>query len=199
MKGHTMHNITTTTLRRNGKKQRGFTMVELIVVLGIIALLAIFGMPFARALIIDGKVPDVAQDINKTATKVRNSYAGGGATPYSSINTAGFANLSRGLAGSITVTGTGAAATMSHDIGQTGSTITVASNTITTAGDSFAVTMNTVNEAACPSLAAQLGKAAEQISINGTVVKAVNGTFNSATASTACTTGDGNTYVFVFR
>jgi len=184
--------------------QRGFTIVELLVVLAIIALLAIFGLPAARGMIIGGKVEPTASDVNKVVTKMRANFAGQGSTPYTNLGaaaaaTANFANTSRGLASSITVTGAGATATAQHDLGATGSQIGVAQGTITTAGDSFTVTFPTANEAACPGLAAQLSRAAEVITINGTAVKAAGGTYNGGTAQNLCTAGDTNAFVFTFR
>lgn len=188
----------------NKQSQRGFTIVELLVVLAIIALLAIFGLPAARGMIIGGKVEPTASDVNKIVTKMRANFAGQGSTPYTNLGaaaaaTANFANTSRGLASSITVTGAGATATAQHDLGATGSQIGVAQGTITTAGDSFTVTFPTANEAACPGLAAQLSRAAEVITINGTAVKAAGGTYNGGTAQNLCTAGDTNAFVFTFR
>lgn len=185
-----------TTINR---RQRGFTIVELTIAIGIIAILAIFGLPFARGLIIDGKVQPTATDITRAAAKVRSNFANQGATPYASITTASFANAARGLASAITITGTGTGSAMTHDIGATGAAVTVASATITTAGDAFSVTLPTVNDAACPALAAQVSKSAEVITINGTSVKAAGGTYNGQTAGAACTSGDANTFVFTFR
>lgn len=185
-------------------KSRGFTIVELLVVLAIIALLAIVGIPMMRGMIVSGKVEPTAGDINKIATKLRTNFQGQGTTPYTNLGTAAeatanFANTARGLASALTVTGTGATATIQHDLGATGAEIGVASATVTTAGDSFAVTVNDVNEAGCPMLAAQLSKAAEVITVNGVSVKAAGGTYNGGTATNACTTGDTNDFVFTFR
>ena len=113
--------------------------------------------------------------------------------------TANFANTAAGLASSLTVTGTGATATVQHGLGATGSQVAVASSTITTAGDSFTVTFPTVNMAACPGLASQLSKAAEVITINGTSVKAAGGNYNGGAAQNLCTAGDTNAFVFTFR
>lgn len=185
-------------------KSRGFTIVELLVVLAIIALLAIVGIPMMRGMIVGGKVEPTASDINKVATKLRTNFQGQGSTPYTNLGTAAqatanFANSARGLASALTVTGAGATATVQHDLGATAAQIGVASATITTAGDSFVVTVNSVNDAACPMLAAQLSKAAEVMTVNGTSVKAAGGTYNGGTATNLCTAGDTNAFVFTFR
>lgn len=186
------------------RKNRGFTLVELMVVLAIIAILGIIAVPKMRAVIVDGKVEPTASDINKVATKIRTNLAGQGATPYLNLGTpaaatAVFANTARGMASTMTVAGVNAASTVTHDIGATGSNIAVASSTITAAGDSFTVTLPTVNDAACPGLASQLSKSAEVITINGTNVKAAGGVYNGATAQNLCTADDTNTFVFTFR
>ena len=192
------------TSAQGAKKSKGFTLVELIVVIAIGALLALFAVPYARGVIINGKVEPTANDINKTVTSIRGNFAGQGVTPYNNLGvgaaaTAIFANTARGLASSLTVSGNGAAATVQHDVGETGSQIAVAAAAITTPGDSFSVTLPTVNNAACPGLAAQLSRVAEVISINGAAAKAVGGTYNGGVAQNACSEGDTNTFVFTFR
>ena len=189
---------------RQPRFARGFTLVELLVVIAVIALLAVYSIPSMRGVIIGGKVEPVGSDINKVATKMRTNFSGQGATPYTNLGapaaaTANFANAARGLASALTVAGAGATATVQHDLGATGSQIAVASSTITAAGDSFTVTLPTVNEAACPGLAAQLSKSAEVITVNATAVKPAGGAYNGGTAQNACNAGDNNASVFTFR
>lgn len=186
-------------------KQKGFTLVELLLVIGIIAVLVVFGTPFVRGVLIEGRVDPSSQDITKISNALRTTFnASGSATPYSTITSGNAATTlaaaARGRANALTIGGTAAAPTVLHQLGgSTGNTVTLASNTLTTAGDSFALTVGDVNDSACPNLAVQLARTAEVISINGTTVKASGGTFNGAAAQGACTTGDANDYVFVFR
>lgn len=193
------------TLARVARAQRGFTLVELTLVIAIIGILVAFATPFVRGLLIEGRVDPTAQDIIKITNSMRAAAASTGSnTPYTNLGapaaaTAVFANTGRGKANTITIAGTGNTATAQHQLGATGAQITVAQATITTLGDSFTVTLPTVNEAACPGLATQLSKVAEAITINGTSVKAVGGRYNGAAAQNACTAGDNNTYVFAFR
>ncbi len=184
--------------------QKGFTIVELLVVLAIIGVLVVIAVPAARGIIIGGKTAPTASDINKVVSSIRANFSGQGNTPYTNLGngaaaTAIFANTARGVASSLTVTGAGATATIQHDIGATGSQVTVAQGTITTLGDSFDVTLPTVNASACPGMASQLAKSAEVITVNGTNVKAAGALYNGGTAQNACTANDTNTFVFTFR
>ncbi|TAL65674.1 MAG: prepilin-type N-terminal cleavage/methylation domain-containing protein [Burkholderiaceae bacterium] len=195
-----MNTVNHNTFRSpNRKAEKGFTIIELIVVLAIIALLSLFAVPFARSIIINGEVQPTADDINKTVTALRGNYAGQGVTPYTSIDSSVFANAARGLASALTVTGSGAAATVSDSLGTTGQLLVVAPSTITTAGDSFTVELDNVNDAACPGLASQLSRAAEVITVNGATAKAEGATYDGSAAQTACTTGDTNAFIFTFR
>jgi type IV pilus assembly protein PilA len=183
----------------NTRKSKGFTIVELLFVLMIIAVLAILGIPIARGMIIGGKVEPTASDINKVVAKIRTNFTGQGATPYGSIDTSVFANTARTMATSLNVTGAGATADVTHELGATGATIVVAPSTITTANDSYTITLNTVDDAGC-AIGAQMGKSAEVVTLNTITVKAnATSNYNGAAAQTACTSGETNTFVFTFR
>jgi type IV pilus assembly protein PilA len=174
-------------------KQKGFTMVELIVVITITAILSLLAVPAIGAFITEGKVEPTASDITKTVTKIRANAAGNGATPYAGLTDSVFAKTAKTLASSIAVNAAGD--DVLHDLGGAGAT----NIAVIGGGTSFSVTMTEVNDAACPGLATQLSKAAETISINGTAVKAAGAAYQGATAPDQCTDGDTNTFAFTFR
>lgn len=190
---------------RTSASQKGFSLIELLFVLAVVAILAAVATPFVRNLLIEGRVEPTAKDVINITNSMRAAAgATSSNTPYTTLGataaaTAVFTNSGRGKAQALTITGAGATATTQHQLGATGSQVAVAQGTITTAGDSFTVTFPTVSQAACPGLATQLSRVSEAISINGTAVKAVGGAYNGATAQNACTDGDTNAFVFTFR
>lgn len=185
------------------KKSFGFTIVELMVVIMIIAILAIVGLPALNSVLISGRVEPTANDLRIGIANMRKNFSVG-STPYSTLgtgaaSTAVFANMMRGPATALNITGSGSTTTLQHSLGATNSQITVAQSTLVTAGDSFSITVPDANAAACPDLAAIMGRAVDQISINGTTVKANGGTYNSTVAANACKDGDSNSFVFTVR
>ena len=189
---------------RNRHSQSGFTIIELIIVLTIIAVLAILAIPRAKAIIIGGKVEPTASDVIKVVAKMRSNFANQSTTPFLNLGapvaaTAVFSNTARSLVSTLKVTGSGATASVGHDIGAPLGSMTVAQGTLIAAGDSFTVTFNSVNDAACPALATQLSRTADTVALNGVAVKSFGGGFDSGAAQNACTDNDTNTFVFTFR
>jgi len=185
---------------RQPKLSRGFTLIELLATLAIIAILGILVVPQVQALLYKGRIEPSGKDISTMMTNLATNAAGGGTTtPYAGSTTANCANAIRGLANALNVAGIGAAATLTHNLGATGATVTCGPGTITTAGDSVRVTVSNVNEVACPGLAAQLKKTMEVIVINSTNVKASGASYAPSAATDACTAGNTNTFTFTFR
>lgn len=190
-----------TKIKSLGNKQKGFTFIELTVVLLIIAVLALLSYPLVRAFLIEGRVKPTADDIVAAVTRVRANAEGTGSTPYLNVSTATFANTLRDRSVALSVIGVGAAATLEHRLGATGANVTAAPATITSAGDAFDVQLVTVNSAACPGFATSVQNNPEIITINGTVVKSIPAgvAYNGQNAQNACTPDDTNTFVFTFR
>ena len=192
---------TSLTRRIQPSKQSGFTLIELTIVLLLIAVLGYLATPRIRAYMIESRVDTHAKSINEAVMRIRANTQGAGPTPYATVTTATLANTLRDRTTAMTLSGAGINSTITHSLGATGSAVTVASNTITAAGDSFTVTFPTVHNGACPAFSTQIQNTAEIISINGTVVKSVPGAvaYNGQNAQDNCTDGDTNTFVFTFR
>lgn len=178
---------------------KGFTMLELVIVLGLIGILAAFTLPKMNSMLIAQKAQTVGREMQALIVKVRNGHqdVAPGSQPYTAVTTSEAANMLRET--TFVVTGTGAAATVTHPLGTTTPTVSLAPGTLTVAGDSALITLANVNRGACPDLANYLAKSVDTISINGTNVKAVGGTYNATTAQNTCTDGDTNTFVFQFH
>jgi type IV pilus assembly protein PilA len=196
------HPVASARGRRLAKRfQAGMTLIELTIVLLIIGLIGLFIFTGFNGIVIGTKVDPTAKDTAAAVLRLRVNAEGTGTTPYAGMTTAALANTLRGRTTVMTVAGAGNAATVSHSLGATGSAITAAPATITTAGDAFTISFPTVNKAACPSFAAALRNVSQIITINGTAVHSIPGgiAFNGQTAENLCTADDTNTFVFTVR
>jgi type IV pilus assembly protein PilA len=190
-------------LRNKNNKQKGFSLVELSIVLLIITILGALAYPKMRTFLIGGKTKPTADDIMVAINRIRANSEGTGNTPFTGVATATIANTLRERSNALTVTGVGSTATLQHKLGAQSAQITAGPATMTTLGDSFTVTVSNVNDAACPELATALQNNADIIKIGATTVKdTVNATlvsYNGQAASALCTAGDTNQFVFTFR
>ncbi len=178
--------------------QRGFTLIELTVVGAIIMILSIVVVPNINGYLVENKVPRVGEEVQRFIARTKVSVQGLGSAPYGSVTTAQIANAVRGSS-VFQVTGTGATAAVTHDIGASGAAVTLTSTTLTSSGDAMQIQFASVNRAACPGLAVVMQKVAEVIRLNGTEVKAVGGSYQPTVAENACTEGDTNQFQFVAR
>jgi prepilin-type N-terminal cleavage/methylation domain-containing protein len=184
-------------------RQQGFTLVEIAIVSAIVLISAVIGIPAISGYIIENKVPALGQELQRFVARTKAGAQGLGATPYADMGSSSLVNLLRNSS-VVTISGTGADADVRHGVGATDGGITLAPDTITTLGDSFSITLDKVNDAACPGLASVMQRVSERIVVNGTSVKqpgtgGISGPYNATAADAACLAGDTNSFVFTAR
>ena len=193
-------------------RQQGFSLVEVSIVTAIVLLISIAAIPAISSYVIENKVPKVGEELQRFIARAKANAQGSGSTPYTGMSTATLAN---GLRNSsvLSVSGSGASAVVAHGLGGSGRSgngvATLAPATLAggSTGSAFALTLNDVNDAACPALASILQRVSDVISINGAngpvIVKDALSTpvvpYNAGRADDQCTQGDRNTFVFTVR
>ena len=182
--------------KRFPKVARGFTLVELLIVLAVIAVLAVLGLPAVQNLAIEGRAPEVAKALQSAIVKVSNNRSSGG--DWTTASTSELASILNG--NTVLKIVSGSTPSVSHDLNRSGATgvISLAQGSIAS-GNSGALTLTQVDGVACPIVANALSKITQAIKVNTTDVKTVAApTYNGGAAQTACTE-TGNTLVFEFR
>nr|WP_313658791.1 type 4 pilus major pilin [Achromobacter ruhlandii] len=186
--------------------QSGFTLIEVTVAIVLVLIIGIVSFPTVKGLIIQGRVPAVAGELQRFMSATRVLGEGDSITPYAAIGNA--ENLAPSLQDSSVFKVNGS--TVAHRLGGSGAgsngTITVAPAALGggAVGSAFSVTLTNVNQKACPILASTLNGISETISVNGTAAKTLganneSGSFNPVTAQNLCVKGDNNTFVFATR
>lgn len=186
-------------LGRPLSRQQGFSLVELSIVTAIILVISIIGIPAIGAYVIENKVPEVAGELQRYVARTK-ANGQGTSNPYASIDTA---NLGRALRSSSVVSVDAAFTRVAHGLGGNGTSTGLIAVAPSDAGASFTLTMDAVNDAACPALASLLQRVAERISITGSTEVVVKDAYASTpleyspiAAQSACRAGDNNTFVF---
>lgn len=192
--------------------QRGFSLIEISIVITIMMLIAIVGIPAIQGYVIESKVPRVAEEIQRVVAKIKASTNGFGATPYAGIDSSALVNALRSSS-VVSVTGKGPDANVAHGLGGNGmggrGVISIEPATIpgSPVGSAFSIAFNDVNHAACPALASILQRMAESVSIAGqsgsvfvkNTLSEPQMPYSSILADAQCTSGDRNTFVFTIR
>lgn len=192
--------------------QRGFSLIEISIVTTLMMLIAIIGIPAIQGYVIENKVPRVAEEMQRFVARMKANTNGFGATPYLGIDSGALANALR-TSSVVSVAGFGARASVAHGLGGTGHSgrgvISVEPQAVpgASSGSAFSLTLNDVNQAACPALASILQRLAEVVTIAGAsgpiMVKNAltepNMPYNPMLADAQCVSGDRNTFVFTIR
>ena len=192
--------------------QRGFSLIEISIVTTLMMLIAIIGIPAIQGYVIENKVPRVAEEMQRFVARMKANTNGFGVSPYAGVDSGTLANALR-TSSVVSVTGFGPGGSIAHGLGGTGSSgrgvITVAPQAVAGAsnGSAFSLTLNDVNQAACPGLASILQRLAEVVTIAGAAgpIMVKNSltephmAYNPMLADAQCVSGDRNTFVFTIR
>lgn len=178
------------------KAQRGFTIVELMIVLGIIAVLAVIGLPMVQNIAIEGRAPEVAKAIQQSIVKLVNNRQNGG--DWSAAATPELVSVLTG--NTVLKVVTGGTPSVAHDLNKSGTTgtITFGPATISTANDGGKITLAAIDGVACPIVSNALSKVSATMKIGTTDVKTTSSAYNGGLAQTTCVE-TGNTIEIQFR
>jgi type IV pilus assembly protein PilA len=186
-----MKKASSTKVRKNLTAQRGFTFIELSVVLAIIAILGALIVPKVTNYIQSNSAPQVAQVVQKVVNTTRVTRQNG--DTWSTASNTELASIVKSD-GRLTISGT----TVSLGLGAS-STLSLAAGTISTSNDAGQLTATNISEDACPTYTAAISKFVDVITVNGTSVKALNANYLGSSTSAACVSGDTNSIVALYR
>jgi prepilin-type N-terminal cleavage/methylation domain-containing protein len=182
--------------RRAGRRQQGFSLIEVSIVTAIVLLLAIIGIPAIGGYVVENKVPKVGEELVRFILQAKVNAPSGLTAPYEDIDTSHFANLVRDSS-IFSVSGADASTQVLHGLGTDG-LVAVAPDA---EGEAFSITLSNVNNAACPSIASVMQRVSDTITIapdgqSAVVVKDATTPYSALTTESNCAQGDVNTFVF---
>lgn len=187
-------------MARRPASHAGFSLVEVSIVTAIVLIISIIGIPAINAYVVENKVPKVAGELQRYVARTKANGQGSSA-PYVGIDTG---NLARALRNSsVLAIDPVQVSRVAHGLGGNGTTTGMVEVAESDAGASFTITLDSVNDAACPALASMMQRVAERIQVSGsatTVVKDAHASsikvYSPLEAENACKTGDANQFVF---
>nr|MBF0684793.1 prepilin-type N-terminal cleavage/methylation domain-containing protein [Pseudomonas sp.] len=185
---------------RTSKSQAGFSLVEVSIVTAIVLIISIIGIPAINAYVVENKVPKVAGELQRYVARTK-ANGQGSSTPYAELTTE---NLARALRNSSVLSvDTGEPPIVAHGLGGDGTATGLVKVDNTNGGVSFTITMDAVNDAACPALSSMMQRVAQRIEITGSATAVVKDSqaatikaYSPINAEEACGTGDTNRFVF---
>lgn len=195
-----LHTAALANLPATASKQSGFSLVEVSIVTAIVLIISIIGIPAINSYVVENKVPKVAGELQRYAARTK-ANAQGSSAPYSDLDTE---NLARALRNSsVLAVDPALNSTVAHGLGGNGSTSGLVQVASAQSGAAFTITMDAVNDAACPALASMMQRVSGHIAVGGAtpvVVKDAQADpikhYSALDAEDACETGDVNRFIF---
>lgn len=183
-------------MQEAARRQAGFSLVEISIVMAIVLLLSIIAIPTVKTYVIESKVPKVGEELARFILHTKINAAGGSSAPYDGIGINNLAGMLRD-SGIFAVSGTEATPTVRHGLGADGE-VSVAQ---AQSGAAFSITLSKVNHAACPSIASVLQRMSDTVVLtpqggSATTIKDADTHYSALDTESRCSRGDGNTFVF---
>lgn len=176
-------------------RQQGFSLIEVSIVTAIVLLLAIIGVPAIGGYVVENKVPKVGEELARFVLQTKVNGPNGSATPYTGISIDHFANLVSDSS-IFTVDASGGTKKVFHGLGNNGEVKIAEADS----GAAFTVTLDKVNNAACPSISSVMQRIVDGITVQGssgsTTVKSSTVSYSALSVEAACSKGDVNTFAF---
>ncbi len=173
--------------------QKGFSLLELVIVVGIIALALYLVLNSGNSTSNKQTATNMNQGVTEVIQAASQIFPGNFAAL--TCDSMGQNSAFKGTVFSYTAAAKGAGATLWNS-NNPNSTVACAPATLVTANDSFSLTLNAVPNEVCSQFVSKVTPVSWIITVNGTSVKALNGTLDPASLGTACTaTTDANVVV----
>lgn len=184
---------------QHSNKQKGFTLLELLIVVAFIGVLSTLLMPRVSNYMVKMRVPVVSEDLNKYVSLKKGTSDMSDGDPYTGLTQTSFA---RAMQNSNLKTTKGSDVVMHKLGGLLGGTGVV---TIFETGTQFGFNIQGMSQGACPELLNQMQVNAWKVTLNGTTVKQTDDSGNVSTpynvniAESACVDSDKNEAVITYN
>lgn len=200
-KSSTVHIENANLPRTRAHRQNGDALVNLVLAVMLITLLAVIGIPAVYGMIIEGRTPEVASEVQRYMTRMRAMGNSGTSLPYANVSNAN--NLAPATRASTILITTGNV--VKHGLGGLGTgtngTVTLSPANLGGAGlgSAYMLTITNVHDKACPTLASILSSSSDEMTLNGNTIKNSASPYNATDAQRHCVDGENNNFVFTAR
>lgn len=182
-------------------RQRGDALVNLMLAVMIMILLAVIGIPAVNGIVIEGRTPEVAAELQRFMARMRTMGTVGTHLPYANVSNAN--NLAPATREATTLRTTGTS--VAHGLGGSGTgnsgTVTLSPANLSGAGlgSAYSLSITDVHDKACPTLASIMSSSAEEMSLNSNTIKNTSTAYNASDAQRYCVDGENNDFTFIAR